>query len=82
MSVSAYVLIEVEPGKVKELIGKVARIKGIKNSSAVTGPYDIIAAVEAENIEQLGEMITSQIQALPGVHKTITSLVTMCLPAQ
>jgi DNA-binding Lrp family transcriptional regulator len=80
MPVSAYILVEVEPGKIKEVMSKLGGIKGIKSACCVTGPFDLILSVETENIEQLGDMVTNSLQALNGVHKTITSLCTMCMP--
>lgn len=80
MPVNAYILVEVEPGKVKEVVSKLGGIAGVKSACCVTGPFDVILLVEADNMEQLGEMVTSSLQALPGVRKTVTSLCTLCLP--
>jgi DNA-binding Lrp family transcriptional regulator len=42
----------------------------------VTGPTDIIAFVEANDMDALGRMIVSSIQQSPGVTRTTTCVVT------
>jgi DNA-binding Lrp family transcriptional regulator len=39
---------------------------------AVTGPYDIIAHVEAANIDALGKVVLSKIRTINGIVKTLT----------
>jgi len=75
MNVSAYVLIRIYPNKVKEVIDFIRGIEEVKKADAVTGPYDGIAYIEAENIKELGRIILSQIQNLDGVRDTTTCLV-------
>jgi DNA-binding Lrp family transcriptional regulator len=38
----------------------------------VTGPYDIIAFVEAADIDALGRVVLSKIRTISGVTKTLT----------
>jgi len=78
MAVSAYILIEAEPGKVKDLVIEVSKIKGIKCACGVTGPYDIIAYIETKDIDTLGTLITKKVQTLAGIRKTMTCLCTFC----
>ena len=40
----------------------------------VTGPYDVIVQVEAEDLDRLGKAITSEIATVPGVQRTTTCL--------
>jgi len=74
LAISAFVLLEVEPGQVKEVANKLAELKGMENSCVVTGPYDIIGYLKLENIEDLGETVTNHIQTIPGIKKTLTCL--------
>ena len=37
-------------------------IEGMSSAVAVTGPYDVIAVVEAASIDALGKMVVSRIQ--------------------
>ena len=38
----------------------------------ITGPYDIIARVQAPGLDQLGRLVASRIQAVDGVTRTLT----------
>jgi DNA-binding Lrp family transcriptional regulator len=72
---SAYVLIEAAPRKALTARGKIARIGSVKSAHLVTGPYDIIAFVEAKDPGAIGTLVMSKIQAVDGVGKTITCFV-------
>jgi DNA-binding Lrp family transcriptional regulator len=41
----------------------------------ITGPYDIIARVQAPGLDQLGRLVASCIQAVDGVTRTLTCTV-------
>ena len=82
MGISAYILIEVEPGKVKDVATQLTRLSGVENACVVTGPYDVIGYIRQKNIEELGEMITNNIQTIPGVRKTITCLCSFHYPEE
>jgi len=70
----AYILIESLPGKAIELINAVKSIKGVQRIDLVTGPYDVIAMVEAVDLKALGEMIVKKIQATGCVARTLTCI--------
>ena len=38
----------------------------------VTGPYDVIARVEADSIDELGRLVVSQVQLIEGITRTLT----------
>lgn len=69
---SAYILIESLPGKAMDLITHVKKIEGVKTAHLVTGPYDLIAFVEAADLKSLGELIIKKIQATGNVARTLT----------
>ena len=75
MASKAYVLLEAQAGKTDEALEKLNAIHDIKNVSLVTGPYDIILTVEAEDLKQLGHIVSEQVQNVPGVTKTITCVI-------
>lgn len=75
MSASAYVLIEVNAGKVSDALKQIQQIEGAQLADAVTGPYDIIVKIEAENTDALGKKITGKLQPVQGVLKTLTCMV-------
>jgi DNA-binding Lrp family transcriptional regulator len=72
---AAYVLIEAAPKKALQACARITRISGVKSAHLVTGPYDIIARVEAKDPGAIGKLVLSKIQAVPGVGKTITCVV-------
>jgi DNA-binding Lrp family transcriptional regulator len=72
---AAYVLMNVEAGKVQKAVTGLKSIKGVKTVHAVAGPYDIIAYVEAESLEKLGERVLLQVHHLTGIRSTVTAIV-------
>lgn len=76
--VNAYILIEAEPGKIKEIADEVSKLKETKQACGVTGPYDVIAVVETEDIDKLGDLILKKIQKISGIRKTMSCLCTYC----
>ena len=75
MSISAYVFIECTAGAAKEVAREIAKIQGVKKSNSTTGPYDVIALVEAPDINILGDYIITKIQGLAGVLRTQTNVI-------
>jgi DNA-binding Lrp family transcriptional regulator len=72
MALTAYVLINANPGQTGEVATKVKGITGVKSAHAITGPFDVIAYVEAEDLNSLGRTVISKIQAIAGVARTTT----------
>jgi len=75
----AYVLIESAVGKanavgegVRKLTLNDARVISV---DAVTGPFDVIALLESDDLDKLGRAITDGIQQVEGVQRTTTCLV-------
>ena len=78
MSVRGYILIEAEVGKAKA-VGEA--VHSMKHSDArvaavdtVTGPFDVIVQLEADDLDKLGNAITDGIQRVEGVQRTTTCL--------
>ncbi len=65
-------------GKAKMVYEGVCRLDlpaaKIMSTEVVTGPFDVIALVEAEGLDELGRAITDGIQRVEGVHRTTTCL--------
>ncbi len=72
MAVHAYVLIQTDVGKSAQVAQQVGAIEGILVAESVSGPYDVIARVEAPTIDHLGRMVVRDIQAIEGITRTIT----------
>jgi DNA-binding Lrp family transcriptional regulator len=70
--VTAYVLIQTEVGMAGQVASAAAEINGVQQAQPVTGPYDVIVRAEARNIDALGQLVVSRIQAINGVTRTLT----------
>jgi len=62
MPISAYVFIECTAGAARDVAKEATKIQGVKRANATTGPYDVIALVEAPDINILGDFIVTKIQ--------------------
>ena len=71
----AYVLMHVRPGSVPEVVHTLRRVSGVLEANMTFGPYDVVATVEARDINQLGPLVAGEIQPIPGVLDTLTCLV-------
>jgi DNA-binding Lrp family transcriptional regulator len=72
---SAYALIETEIGKVAHVAQALGEVDGVQLVDDVTGPYDIIAKIQAPSLDQLGRLVISRIQLVDGVTRTLTCTV-------
>lgn len=75
----AYVLIECVVGKANEvargITGATLTEAMVASVDAVTGPFDVIAQIESDDLDKLGRAITDAIQQVDGVQRTTTCLV-------
>ena len=72
MAVTAYLLIQTEVGKAADVVEAIRKIDGVVSADDVTGPHDAIVLIEAGNIDELGKMVVSKIQAVEGITRTLT----------
>jgi DNA-binding Lrp family transcriptional regulator len=70
--VTAYILIQTEVGKAAQVAKDILDITGVQQAQAVTGPYDVIVRAEAQNIDELGQLVVAHVQALAGITRTLT----------
>jgi DNA-binding Lrp family transcriptional regulator len=70
--VTAYILIQTEVGKAAQVAKDIVDITGVQQAQAVTGPYDVIVRAEAQNIDELGQLVVARVQAVAGVTRTLT----------
>ncbi len=75
MAAKAFVLVETAVGKAKEVVASLGQIEDIKSVDTVTGPYDIIATIEAKTLNNIGDVVTGKIHAVDGISRTVTCLV-------
>jgi len=74
MAAKAYVLIETAVGRTKEVTSAIERLEGVKSVDPVTGPYDVIAVVEGESLNEIGDLVTGKIHPITGISRTVTCL--------
>ncbi len=72
MVVQAYILVQTEVGKAAEVAKAIAAIKGVTLAEDVTGPYDVIVRAEGPTVDELGALVVSSIQVVPGITRTLT----------
>ncbi|MGD2144936.1 MAG: Lrp/AsnC ligand binding domain-containing protein [Anaerolineae bacterium] len=70
---SAYVFAEFAGGDFREIMTAIRAIEGVKQAHLVMGPTDIIAFVEAADLDALGETVVA-ILAVDGVARTDTRM--------
>lgn len=70
----AYVLITATAGKALEVVNALQGREGIISADAITGEYDVIAQVRADDVAGIGRLIVEKVQSADGVFKTITCL--------
>ena len=74
MTTKAYILIETAVGKSRDVSTTLRALPGVETVDSVTGPYDIIAVVEAPDLNAVGDLVTSQIHTISGIGRTVTCL--------
>jgi len=70
----AFVLIETMVGQTREVAAGLKNLKGVQAVDAVTGPYDVIAVIEAETLSEIGDIVTQIIHPISGISRTVTCL--------
>ncbi len=73
--VQAYILIQTDVGRAAAVAATIADIDGVVLAEDVTGPYDVIARVEASTVDELGKLVISRIQDTDGITRTLTCTV-------
>ena len=74
MSTRAYILIETIVGRSGEVSEALLGMPEMQSVDTVTGPYDIIAIAEAEDLPSIGVLISEGMHPIPGIVKTVSCL--------
>jgi DNA polymerase III epsilon subunit family exonuclease len=70
--VHAFVLIDAEPARISELAAELADVDGVAEVYSVAGEADLVAVVRVRRHEELAEVVTRRMSALPGITNTRT----------
>ena len=71
-----FVLISAAPGKEHEVYNTLLKVSEIVELHPLFGEYDLIAKVEAEDFNALGQLVVDKIRSVAGVidTKTLTGI--------
>ncbi len=70
----AFVLIETTVGKTKDVVRALHDVDGVTSVDVVTGPYDVICVVEADDLSSVGDTVTGNVHTIGGIVRTVTCL--------
>ena len=68
----SYILIQTDTGRAADVAGAIRSLSGVISTEAVTGPYDVVVFVEAEDVDALGHLVVTAIQPVEGIVRTLT----------
>ena len=71
----AFVLINTEMGTIGDVLKELTNIEGVKEAYSLYGVYDVVAKVEAGNMNDLKDIVTWRIRRLNKVRSTLTMIV-------
>ncbi|MQL54777.1 Lrp/AsnC family transcriptional regulator [Acidianus hospitalis] len=74
-NVSAIILINTDAGGEEEVYEKLKELKEVSEAYIVYGVYDIVAKIEAQDMDSLRNFVSSTIRKLPKVRSTLTMII-------
>ena len=71
-----FVLVSTAPAKEHEVYNNLLNVEEVVELHPLFGEYDIIAKIEAEDFNSLGQIVVDKIRSIPGVidTKTLTGI--------
>jgi DNA-binding Lrp family transcriptional regulator len=72
--IQAYVMLTVEPKQTAAVTSALRRLPGVRALQSVSGPFDMIATIEAPSVSEMDALI-DEIGAMKGVERTNSSIV-------
>jgi DNA-binding Lrp family transcriptional regulator len=75
MAAKAYVLLRTAPGLTKAIYSTMKISPAVKSVEMITGPYDLIVAIEAASANEILTTVMRDIRPAAGVRDTVTCLV-------
>ncbi len=75
--IKAFVFIETAVGKKEEVAKALKGLSGIDDAVSVYGPFDCVATVSAETVNDIGDLVAGCIQQMRGIVRTTTCVVVM-----
>lgn len=75
MAAKAYLLLRTSPGLTASIHKELLNSRGVRSVEMITGPYDLIVAVEAASANEILRVIMNDIRPAAGIRDTLTCLV-------
>ena len=75
MAAKAYVLLKTAPGLTKAVYSSLRIAPGVQSVEMITGPYDLIVAIEGTTTTAILTKIMNDIRPAAGIRDTMTCLV-------
>ncbi len=72
--VRAYLLIEAAAGSGNDVLIAVRGMSATVQADRVTGPYDVIAVMESDSLDQISSVIHDDVQAVSGITRVMSCL--------
>ncbi len=72
---TALVLINTEVGCEEDVFEELGRAEGVVEAYIVYGVYDVVAKIEAPDMEALKDIVSKKIRRIPKIRSTITLIV-------
>jgi len=73
--VKAYIMVTSSIGEVREVFTRLEDLDSAVDINMVTGPFDIVVLVEAEDLSVLTNAVVEEIREIEGVVDTNTAIV-------
>ncbi len=70
----AYILINVRPGRVRDVVTAVTQMEGVRHADACWGLPDVFVYAETSDDRKLNQLVIERIQKLEGVERTETHI--------
>ena len=67
-----FLLVEVDVGKLDDVLRRIRTIPGVAEVQAVTGPFDLIVKLQAPHINEALDTVVHKIRRIPGLKSTET----------
>jgi DNA-binding Lrp family transcriptional regulator len=71
---AAFVLVRCELGNVEKVANAIMELDGVSEVHSITGPWDLIVKLYAQDYDAFGDLIPDQLQKVPGIRETETLL--------
>jgi uncharacterized protein with GYD domain len=65
-------LIQTEVGRAEVVAKQLASLRGVLSSEYVTGPYDVVVRIGADDLADLQANVVPSVQQVTGITRTLT----------